>query len=135
MIGRRALLRMLPGAGLAAKTVSDEIVAKLSGVNATGLGWASSQGPPSQGMDLTPGQTKSVISIYPKAADHLREILYETNRSVGQLDIDIANKRSFSLAAKITFQRQRNVETELKRIQEDYPWDRMQKILRSVLRS
>lgn len=44
----------------------------------------------------------------------MRQMLYDcawrNNRHVGEIDADIDVYRSFSLAAKIAFQRQRNVE-------------------------
>lgn len=48
--------------------------------------------------------------------------LYEANADVRCLDPDIANKKSFSLSAKVTFQRQRNVAKELQRIQTEGDW-------------
>lgn len=49
----------------------------------------------------------------PEARAEFESLLYQQNSHVPYLDVDLATKRSFSLAAKVTFQRQRNVRRAL----------------------
>ena len=50
----------------------------------------------------------------PKFRSAMEEASFRSNRHVSCIDHDLASKKSFSLAAKITYQRQRNVERELR---------------------
>ena len=53
----------------------------------------------------------------PVLREKILEIALEDEFQVYSLDYDIANKRSFSLAAKVTFQRQRNRERFIKTLE------------------
>lgn len=62
----------------------------------------------------------------PELRAELESLVYEDNRHVGWLDHDLASKRSFSLAAKVTFQRQRNVQRRIEQdVLESSPWRRI----------
>lgn len=54
------------------------------------------------------------------ALEEVRAMLYEENKTVVSIDHDIASKRSFSTAAKVVFQRQRNVEQRLADMQKPH---------------
>lgn len=55
----------------------------------------------------------------------LETILYENHRTVHGLDHDIAANRSWSLAAKLCYQRQRNVARDIEHTMMDQnPWQR-----------
>lgn len=120
MLGRRTFLKLAPFIGIGAKTAADEAVAKLADVHlgAGGLtqGFASSAPAPptfqiNQGFDEA-AATKAAMRI-PALRDELTSILFEDFRHVRVIEPDIAVHRSFSLNAKIAFQRQRFVEREL----------------------
>lgn len=53
----------------------------------------------------------------------LEELAWKNNRIVHAIDDDLAAMRSFSHMAKITFQRQRNVEREIREAGEPPPWE------------
>lgn len=102
-------------APLVAKQVADEAAAKFT---QTSMGIPNGPfaygdpgmiaGPPDH-QNMMRGTLKTLLMDDGKRKE-LESLLYEQHRAVHFLDTDLANKRSFSLAAKITFQRQRNVE-------------------------
>lgn len=63
--------------------------------------------------------------------DEIRAELFAENRGVAQIDSDIWNMKSWSDMAKITFQRQRNVERALAEIQSER-WDRPNRYVRAI---
>jgi len=61
-----------------------------------------------------------------KSRAELESIIYEEQRHIWTLDHDLAANRSMSLAAKITFQRQRNVQRSIREaIEEKSAYSRM----------
>lgn len=62
------------------------------------------------------------------------DLIREDERAsgVGYIDPDIAVYKSFSLNAKIVFQRQRNVQRRYERLTTDYPWSRLNALLRKI---
>lgn len=60
--------------------------------------------------------------------------VFARNRNVSYIDLDLATKRSFSLAAKVTYQRQRNVERQIEEdSHEDGPfWQRPDTLIRKA---
>jgi hypothetical protein len=114
---RRAFLQFLgmaPVAGpIAAKGALEAVQAGMAGVATAPFGpsggvAAEPTGYPPNGIDET-AMLRQAYKL-PGLRDELTSLIYQEHRRVGFLDPDIANKRSFSLAAKITFQRQREVE-------------------------
>lgn len=69
-------------------------------------------GPASASSDDPYALVSKALKI-PGIRDKIKDIILPDLMNVYALDSDIANKRSFSLAAKITFQRQRNIERYL----------------------
>ena len=127
VLARRSFLRVLAATPLATKSMSEKATAKAVGINIDEIG---QYGSPIQGTvgGVSTSQYKYALSN--KTIKELYESqLYQANKSVSYSDIDLANKRSFSLAAKITFQRQRNVERELDNVQNGYPWAKLQNII------
>lgn len=62
----------------------------------------------------------------PERRAELEAILYEEHRSVHNLDPDLAANRSFSLAAKVCYQRQRNVQRAIEyTVKENSPWEQV----------
>lgn len=120
-LGRRAFLSRL-GIGVvaapaAAKQVMEKAAADLAGVGTSGLSYGVSSGAPATESAPRPNidPRKALRNLLSNTA--LREeyltAMYERNRHVGSLDLDLASKRSFSLAAKVTYQRQRNVARQI----------------------
>ena len=118
MKSRRSFLRVMGAAPLVAKTAAEEAAKSLAGI---GL---------SSGVQLNPAMSQAGIPVganytHPSAAnisqmlldkafrELVEEAAYQNNRHVSYIDHDLASKRSFSLAAKVTFQRQRNVAREV----------------------
>ena len=113
MIGRRSLLRLISAAPLAASSTR---AMDLAGLRTAGLGtYVGSVGTGSIG----PGQTGSTNAEpdYVRGASYLlangipafaKEALRRQQRTPSGLDPDLATNRSFSLAAKVQLQRDRD---------------------------
>ncbi|MBK8009583.1 MAG: hypothetical protein IPK23_15025 [Rhizobiales bacterium] len=61
-------------------------------------------------------------------------VIFEDERKVGFIDPDIACARSYSLNAKIAYQRQRNVERRLQQLQNEWPWQKLEGIGRRIMK-
>jgi hypothetical protein len=130
MKSRRSFLRALGAAPLIAKGAAEEAAKSMAGISTTGAICASER------VAVSLGGGTNLASSYPSPLDikqmffdaAFRELIesasYQNNRHVSFLDHDIASKRSWSLAAKVTFQRQRNVARDLDGYsqQPDTPW-------------
>lgn len=131
---RRRFLGLLPAAPLAGKAAADAAIAELSGVRANGLanngGWISAV--PSGKDGPSDGNLLKKAWQMPAFRGELESMLYEQNRRVGYLDPDIANKRSFSMAAKIAYQRQREVERSLQEWLDQGLWDRRRALMKRI---
>lgn len=137
-MNRRSILKLFSAAPMAgpaaAKAVLDEHAAGLAALTMTGVGSGSN----SPGLDSEDGfkaeQLTRALSL-PQTRGRIISHLYQDEfRHVHCLDADLAANRSFSLAAKVVFQRQRNVERELENLQRDVPyWKQMKHIIYSGL--
>jgi hypothetical protein len=58
----------------------------------------------------------------------------ERTTPIPAIDVDIAVHRSFSLSAKVTYQRQRNAQRKIDEMENGYLWDRFDKILSAAAR-
>lgn len=111
---RRGFLKLMAAAPLAKRAVEEEATKALTGIGSTGHmhvvagGVAPSLG---GGMIQHGDVAKALLNSAFRA--ELESIAYATNKQVNFLDVDLATKKSFSLAAKVTFQRQRNVQREI----------------------
>lgn len=135
---RRGFLQIMGMTPFAAHGLSDEAVAELSRTEFLGV----KPSPAHEGQVLSVNPVDSLEQAkYWKAAwqlPHLRKeiesLLYENNREVHSIDPDLAVKKSFSYMAKVTFQRQRNVEKDL---QEDYfdetPWAKRRSLMKRLI--
>lgn len=110
-LARRGFLRMMPTAAIAVRSTAEGIARDLSKVEIAGLGNNS------YGMSVKsqPGQTEAFVRALnmPGLRSQLESYYFESNKTVNRIDPDLAVLRSFSLNAKIAFQRQRNVAAEL----------------------
>lgn len=128
-----ALARLPAVAAIGGKMMADKAAAELSGMSINGLGGdinMPSAGPPSE---PSADQWRHLLR-FKSVRDELETLLAETDyRRVYGLDHDLAVKRSFSLAAKVTFQRQRLVAERLAQMQSRWPWQRMTDIAERVM--
>lgn len=118
-MGRRGFFRAALAAPAAAQAAQDAIVKEFTGI---GMGFdllgdtKDNPAPPQAYTNGVPAaefeRTRRALSN-PVNREAARSLLFEQNRYIHRLDHDLASKRSFSLAAKITFQRQRVVERDL----------------------
>lgn len=137
MIGRRKFLGAIAAAPMAASAIAQETAANLSGLSINGaaksLGSIAgvNQGLGSYSQTKAPDY-KSLFSN-PAFRQGYEALIYERERRVGAIDPDISCMRSFSLSAKITFQRQRNVQREIEQMQLDNPWSRAQDFISKAL--
>jgi len=116
---------------LAARKATEEQVAKLARMHMDGLG-GGAQDPTAASEDPTPDQWTRAFSTA-LFKDTARSMLYEMEHTIWALDVDLASKRSFSMAAKLTFQRQRNVERRLELMQKTPAWLALTKRLKDWL--
>lgn len=122
MLGRRHFLRMIgvgavaaPAASkIALKELSEESMSKLSAIS-QGVGYAGSPGANgSIGAYNVPAETWTKHLRNKVFRAQLEDLLWEKHKQVCFIDPDLACMKSFSLNAKIAFQRRKNVERELK---------------------
>lgn len=119
-MNRRSILGVLGGAPFAAKAVAQTVT--------QGGGLLGGSGAPSTGLMsqadkvAAPAMERSValrtIFADAKAIAEIKDELAEQNKFVHVIDPDIAIMRSWSDMAKITFQRQRNIERAFEELQE-----------------
>lgn len=137
-MNRRRLISLLGlapvAAPLAVKAMADSATANLAGMAlGAGQGQYSNGLPPvSGGSEASKDQARLAL-MNPAVRAEIESMIYERERRIGFIDPDIACHRSFSLNAKIVFQRRRNVARELDQMKSEYPWSRMQKLLRGGL--
>lgn len=128
---RRNILALIGATPLAAREALETKAMSLAGV-AGPEAPTPPYGMPAASSDPTKQQIISALRI-PSVREEMRSLLFEEHQRVGYLDHDLASKRSFSLAAKIVFQRQRNIERRLVEMQTEYTWNRInQAILRAL---
>lgn len=86
---------------------------------------------------LTEKAARQILKLALKDPDIKRQLdslMMQTHRTVMWLDADLAVNRSMSLAAKICYQRRRNVEHDLKQeLDRTNPWSRMQRFVGKLL--
>lgn len=126
---RRNILALIGVAPLATKEALEDKAMRLAGIQQGGN--AASYGVPGVINDPTKQQMVSALRI-PSVREEMRSLLFEEVKYVNAIDHDLASKRSFSLAAKIAFQRQRLVERRLEEMQGEYIWH---KINRAIFRA
>lgn len=136
-MNRRKLISLLGlapvAAPLAAKAMADSATANLAAVSlAPGQGTYGNAGVPSSSNEATREEARIAL-MNPAIRAEVESMLFKQERRVSFIDPDIACHRSFSLNAKIAFQRQRNVAREIDQMKSEYPWSRMQKLLRGGL--
>lgn len=129
-MNRRGFLGVLakaPVVGpLLGRQIAQDTALRLADVHGLAAGNPESSPPPAGSNDnITASNWRRLLKLA-----HVRKeaesILFEDERRVRWLDADLAVNRSFSLMAKVTFQRQRNVARRLDDLQvEAYPWQRL----------
>jgi len=136
-MNRRSILSLIAGAPLAGRAVADQAVTSLGNMSPPpyGLIGGAAQGQSTGPANIPFVEHQSALrSIFgdAKALAEIRAELAEAElRNNPYIDPDIQIMRSFSPMAKITFQRQRNVERALAEIQ-DTRWDRPQRYIRAL---
>lgn len=131
VLARRGFLQTLMAAPFAARAAAAEAAA-LAGVSTSGLmpgGLADTpQQPTGNYPEATPANMYADVAKAlgnPAARADIESLVFERGRHVAAIDPDLAVYRSFSLNAKIAFQRQRNVALELESMQGNYIWRRL----------
>lgn len=86
---------------------------------------------------LTEKAARQILKLAIKDPDvkrQLNSLMMQTHRTVMWLDADLAMNRSMSLAAKICYQRQRNVDRDIRQeLDRVNPWSRLQRFLGQIL--
>lgn len=122
---RRAFLSLIGAAPLAGRAVAEDI-AKQAGIEASGLKVnsvlsGSMVGNVQSGVGRPPSDIwREAFRVYPELRSQQESTFFEQEK-IGTIDPDIAVYRSFSMAAKIAFQKQRNVARRMDELQE-VPW-------------
>lgn len=137
MLGRRSFLRGAAAAPFAAKPIAEQAVKQLSGISmGTQLGGFSV--PNSFNLEVPPmapseGQWLRVLGDRVLRKE-LESIYYERERDIGRIDHDIACLRSFSVSAKIAYQRERNVKRTVEGLGDrDGWWGRFNKFSNRIM--
>lgn len=126
---RRGFLKLIGASPLAAKVAADEVSKSLAGFGGAlpPYGGYAGQAAVNGGLAASHPEKTDISRMLMDAAfrSQVESASYRRNRHVGYLDIDLATKKSFSLAAKATFQRQRNVQREIEEYSVDLksPWE------------
>src|SRR5690606_32050285 len=110
---RRGFLKLMAAAPLAKHAVEEEATRALTGIGSTGHMHVARGVAPSLGGGVIQHGDVAKALLNSTFRAELESIAYATNKQVNFLDVDLATKKSFSLAAKVTFQRQRNVQREI----------------------
>ena len=124
---RRAFLSLIGAAPLAGRAVAEDI-AKQAGIEASGLKVnsvlsGSMVGNVKSGVGRPPSDMwREAFRVYPELRSQQESTFFEQEK-IGTIaiDPDIAVYRSFSMAAKIAFQKQRNVARRMDELQ-GVPW-------------
>lgn len=141
MINRRKALGFISAGSLTARRTVEQLAA--SGIS-TGNGLGKSVGCELRNTLRDPtnlNQAKGMIDWNkaqreaiewalkePSHRAKLESILYEENRNIFSIDPDLALNNSYSMMAKIAYQRQRNVERALREaVQSDSIWNRVER--------
>lgn len=147
MIGRRSVMRLLAGAPFVGKLAAENAALALMQPIPAAPPMASRglmQGMQDVGQAPTnpalPMVTQEMRRTIFKAALGIKDVnaeydslLYTRNRMVLYLDPDLAANKSYSLAAKIVYQRQRNVAVDRRDDTEAGTWERVEKFTAKVL--
>lgn len=133
-IARRGFLRVLSATPLAARAMAEQAAGQIAGISPnglSGLGGVGASFPESSNAAPSPQEIEGALGV-PANRRALLDLIYEEERVVNSIDPDLAVLRSFSLNAKICFQRQRNVERRLRQMTKGYPWRRLDALLREL---
>lgn len=136
-VGRRSFLQLLGAAPVAVQDMAGRISFNSGGPPHAELRHALLE---TCGTNLAPQAQVQASPLFTQAVQNraLRTVLangdreiealcYEAHRNVYHIDADIAGRRSWSIAAKISYQRQRNVQREIQdTVLEDTSWHRIQ---------
>lgn len=134
---RRGMIGALIGGAVAGPKVATDFASSLAG-NGADLPPESPYPPAvrAAGMAIpdydTPENWRRVLAnkVF---RSQIESIYYEEYRAVPGIDPDIAVLRSFSPMAKVTFQRQRNVESRMRSQQEQYMGRRIRELAMKAL--
>lgn len=132
-MNRRGFMRALgmgaAAAPIAGKQIAEEAAAKLAGVyTGGGISSAGLSAAPQSSDDPSPEAYRFSLKI-PHVREEVERMLFQQERLVGYIDPDIAVMRSVSLSAKICYQRKRNVERRMEELQNEWPWQRLRKLV------
>lgn len=140
-MNRRSILKVIGLSPLAARAAEQEAVMKASRMVGTfeqsgGAQLAAQVGIPANSLALPEGATPTAIRtafLFPNKRAAIESILFEEAREVLTLDFDLANSRALSLAAKITYQRQRNVKRQMERMSTDNWWSKTSNTIAKIV--
>jgi hypothetical protein len=130
---RRKFFGFIAASPLAGRAAAQQMAERLSGIPLTAPGGMAEGGvSPTSAPDITHLQWRALLKL-PEARAAIVSEIYKREHKVYRIDHDLGVKRSFSLAAKIAYQRERNVAHELELLTEQYPWQRIQNAGRKFL--
>lgn len=133
---RRAFLSLIGAAPLAGRAVAEDI-AKQAGIEASGLKVnsvlsGSMVGNVQSGVGRPPSDMwREAFRVYPELRSQQESTFFEQEK-IGTIDPDIAVYRSFSMAAKIAFQKQRNVARRMDELQGVSWWHKTETLFQKI---
>lgn len=121
---RRTVLKAMGLVPRAARSASESVVKQQMGLGSAGA-LNAAYGATAQGISKNsmPRDIAAAL-LSPEKRAAIQSVLFEEHRAITALDFDLANSKALSLAAKITYQRQRNVERKLQEMSVEFWWDR-----------
>lgn len=137
MISRRSAAALIAGFPFAGKAVARELVGQTApvGMGAISGGMSTAAAPSDyyagqslksdvcRGPVMQEWEASRLALAHPQMRKLMLAAAYAKHRSIAIVDPDIEVYRSFSPMAKITFQRQRNVDREIEQITTEPQWN------------
>lgn len=126
---RRKFFGLIAAGPIAGRAAADHVAQDLAGISMrSGISSGGVSGGPSS--DPTQEQWRRALGNF-ATRETVESILYEEQYDISRIDPDIAVLRSFSLSAKVTYQRQRNVRRRIDNLQHGWTWQRLDQVARS----
>lgn len=134
-MNRRSVLQLfgsvpVVGPSLARKLAAEETASKLAKIGTSGLQYRDTS-PPVEHYHPTLDQKRIALQI-PWFRTELEQLIAERNRHVNVIDADLTVLRSVSLSAKIYYQRQRNIQRDLRHHTEAPAYERIDRLFSGI---
>lgn len=135
-MNRRSILGVIAGAPFAGKAIAETAVGGVLGIPPPSQGYVDSAGQCAANRISEPLVERSAalrtVLADKQAMSEIRDEMFREHRVVLSIDPDIMAMRSWSPMAKVTFQRQRNVERAIEEAFGDNDWNKPSRYVRAL---